>query len=257
MEKLGLSAASLPEVRSISESVKLFISCFERFGNLDEAGHQLRGRTWKTVDVNGNGHVSLAEVGQWIQTTLLHLTHNKKLYREFYPSYIRSFKDAADINGSKRIKGTALDETDLLEIGEFRLFTVFLCLYALIFDAFRFLDGSFEVDSHHQSVFAFSGAASTDTHHHGAPHELTGVIDEDRRITLVEFRMRHAGLAGSPFIALARAASVSGEEAIDEMFRLMDEDGKGAVLLSEFCAFIKKSEILAGTEIGRILSVGE
>ena len=196
MEKLLLSASSLPCLPSLSQNAINFVTCFERFGNLDEAGHELRGRTWKSIDVNGNKHVSLAEATLWIKTALMQFTHNKDttdlLYRTFYPSFIRSFKDAADIGGSKKVAGVKGSD-DSLEIGEFRAFTVFLCLYALMFDAFRFIDGSFLAQPHHQekagSVFGFGGAAPT----HG---KLDECLDEDRRLSLEEWRIRYTGLTG-------------------------------------------------------------
>ena len=111
------------------------------------------------------------------------------------------------------------------------------------------------------SVFGFAGHTA---HPHppagglaSSAHPWTGeALDEDRRVSLAEWRLRHRGLAGSPFVALH---AVSGEEgaAVEETFARMDADGRGAVLLSEFCGFVKHAEISAGTPVGRLLHLGD
>merc|ERR1740117_2644372 len=80
------------------------------------------------LDNNGNGYVSLAETGKWIKDSLTNFLENADkaliVYKSFYPSYIRAFKDA----------GASTD--DYVQKSEFRLLCAYLCLYGIMFDHF-------------------------------------------------------------------------------------------------------------------------
>merc|ERR1712164_85972 len=66
----------------------------------------------------------------------------KALYKRFYPCYIRSFLYAADIGKNKAVRGTATATTDdYVQRSEFRFLNVYLCIYALMYDAFSVVDG--------------------------------------------------------------------------------------------------------------------
>jgi hypothetical protein len=47
------------------------------------------------------------------------------------------------------------------------------------------------------------------------------------------------------------------EEICDDVFKEMDADGKGAVLFSEFCRYVEQGEQAEGTDIGKLLAMGD
>jgi hypothetical protein len=222
------SSNTLPANSSISAGLRCFCSCFERFGTHDDPSKELRNRAWKSIDKNGNRNVSLAEAVLWIKETLMQYTQDKDktdiIHRSYYPSYIRAFNDAADIGGE-----TVAGGKRLLQCSEFRLFTAYLGIYALMWDSFRLMNGLLD-------------AAPT-----------TG---DDRKLVLSDWELRHADLLDSPFVAL-RANAVEVGDSITEAFGRIDADGNGCVLFADFCQYVKKSEIAADTPIGRLLHIGD
>jgi len=77
---------------------------------------------------------------------------------------------------------------------------------------------------------------------------------DDRKISREEWNVsinyvKEAGNSFANFVYLKRAN-------IND-FDIMDLDGKGSVLLMEFCKWIKTGEILEGTDLGKDLSKGE
>merc|ERR1740117_1500968 len=176
------------------------------------------------LDNNGNGYVSLAETGKWIKDSLTNFLENADkaliVYKSFYPSYIRAFKDAA------------ASTDDYVQKKEFRLLCAYLCLYGIMFDHFVRIDG-------------FGAGKGTDG---------VGIEDksDDRRMSEAEWNSARKDFKMSPFISLKVAARKKTGAGI---FKEMDADGKGMVLLNEFCAYIKEGEIEMETPFGKLLAV--
>jgi hypothetical protein len=238
---VGASAVSLAGNPGITADVIDFCACFEKMAENSDEGQHERNANWSQMDNNGNRHASLAEADSWIQNVLVRTypDRGEKLWKTFRRSYIRAFKDAADAGVDKAIKGMATaTEDDLLERGEFRLFCAYLCLYSLMFDAFKFLDGSHaSAAAHEPTVFAAVEAAVN-----------------DHKISQEEWMAGCAQLAGSPFHILNECAS--NPEAALAAWPLMDADGKGSVLLIEFCQWIKDAELQTDSSIGHVLDAG-
>ena len=92
------------------------------------------------------------------------------------------------------------------------MLAAYLCIYAVIFDAFALIDGG--------------GAGTT--------------ADDDRRIDIGEWRNGAQQVAHHGFAAFE---SFRGSDAeLESMFREMDGDGKGMVLLVEFSEWIERKE---------------
>lgn len=213
-----------------------------------KASSALRHDAWKSLDNNGNGYVSLAETGKWIQTLciLKYLAEESNktkatveaakqngvaLYKMFYASYIRAFLDAADIGKDKRVAGTKTATTDdYVTWGEFRCLCAYLCIYALMFDAFAKIDG---------------GSAGT-------------TKDDDRRISKAEYEKCLS--EGNPFkghALIGLCVMGTSKTEVDAAFQAMDADGKGMVLLKEWCDYLENCETAAGTKLSEILDKGE
>lgn len=182
--------------------------------------------------------MSLAEVGKWIKDSLINFLGDDKMgteiYKAFYPSYIRAFKDAADCGIKKDIKGaTSADTDDYVQRGEFRVLCVYLCLYAVMFDSFSLIDGY------------TPGLCKEDNEGVGA--------DDDRKVSEEEWKAAYKKLGNSPFVALKMCAA--SKDMANAAFDEMDLDGKGAVLLMEFCEWIKMKEIHMNTDFGKVLAL--
>lgn len=240
-----------------SHDLLTFFQCFENYSHDNLIAKELRRKEWSSLDGNGSGHVSLAETTRWIKNSLIHFTKNndegERLYRRYYPCYIRAFLDAADTGIDKKIKGMSSQTTedDFIQKGEFRLMTAYLCIYAMMYETFTVLDGSRDSSSHsHHSTTAAASTSVFRMERH-APLES---IDGDRRITSEEWRQRAVTLGETPFIGLN--AVIQSPEALESVFQQMDADGKGAILLREYCQWIKQREIEFQTSFGRLLHVG-
>merc|ERR1712183_754512 len=219
---------------------------------------KLRKASWKAIDNNGNGYVSLAETGNWIKDAIalyyrdeatpsdrgkgqkLSSKDRKKikaasedsvlLYKEFYPCYIRAFLDAADIGKNGDVRGTkTATKDDYVQRHEFRFLCCYLCIYALMYDAFSVVDGG------------------------GA--EITK--DDDRRISLAELKAACNKFSGHPLIGAAQLGMPDKYGNAESVFMEMDADGKGMVLLNEWCAWLEKKESDNKTDFGKLLIKGE
>jgi len=232
-KKMGAAAS----VQSIAGDLKLFVNCFAPLTGKGDASKAVRKQSWLAVDPNGNGLVSLAEFDGWIKKSLmLNLEPDNdtadRLWKLYRPSYIRAFNDAKDIGKERPVKSTTsatgdtITTEDYITKGEFRLANAYLCLYAAMFDAFALLDGGSE------------GTTATD----------------DRRVSLEEFTK------GMPAVVAKKYGFVALSEVGDNAeatFKKIDADGKGMVLLNEWCKWIEKAEQDAGTDYGKMLAAGD
>ncbi len=132
-----------------------------------------------------------------------------------------------DIGPEKKLKGAPGTTEDYVEFAEFRLMCAYLCVYAAMFDAFALIDG---------------GSAGT-------------TKDDDRRISLAEWTAGAGKVRNSGFVGLAHIGS--DPASLKATFSEMDADGKGMVLLTEWCNWLENKEKQARTVIGEILAVGE
>lgn len=219
--------------------LKEFVSNFAPLAQTGAEAKAARKQSWMAVDPNGNGLVSLAEFDGWIKKTLLLNAENPgeqeeadRLWKLYRPSYIRAFNDAKDLKADRPIKTVGDASTDdYVTKGEFRIAVAYLCLYAAMFDAFNLIDG---------------GSAGT-------------TATDDRRMSLEEWTKAYPkiGEAGYGFTALAKVADEANEATPESVFKEMDADGKGMVLLNEWCKFLEKAEVEAGTLAGKMLAAGD
>lgn len=215
-------------------SLKTFLESFAPLAEKGKKAQAARKQSWMACDPNGNGLCSLAEVDGWIQKTLmldLGEDGGKDLWRLYRPCYIRAFNDAKDLRAEKDIKSTGDATTDdYVTRGEFRVCCAYLCIYAAMFDCFNQVDG---------------GSEGT-------------TAEDDRRMSLEEWQAAFPKFEGSyGFAALAKIVDDSTEDTPESVFKEMDADGKGMVLLNEWCKFLEKAEIEAGTLAGRMLAAGD
>ena len=210
-----------------SGGVASFLECFRPLTTNDAVSRSKRDAAWQRADPNYNGHLSLAETDGWILQTLVDARggdDGETIWRAFRPSYIRAFNDAKDVMANKPVgSGGIAEYDDYVQRSEFRLLCAYLCAYAEMYNAFAAVDG---------------GGRGVAT-------------DDDRRVTVEEFTAAYETLGALPFVAFESGADPA------EVFNAMDADGKGMVLLAEWCAFIEKMEIRKGGAFAETLSKGE
>eukprot|EP00941_MAST-03F_sp_MAST-3F-sp1_P005265 g5265.t1 len=214
----------------MSDTCRHFVDCFNAMAAHDRAGQAARVQGWMAADPNGNGHISLAECDGWVQKCLRAFEgeeNGDRIWKAYRPSYIRAFNDAKDL---VRGKGNSDESNDYVERKEFRGLVAYLCLYAVMYDAFALIDG-------------FGGGAE----------DKAG---DDRKMSLDEWKSGHQKLKDIGFVGLREAAE-GGDDAAEKVFNEMDANGKGSVLLSEFCAWVEKKEGEAGTAWGKLLTAND
>ena len=248
-----------PEAPSLSDDIVFPSSCSEYFKTFEgafgplaeqtDAGRAIRAEQWKEADQNGSGSCSLCEIDTWIKTRLVFsrkrinnvnmaklasfrrksihkLSDEEQIWLRFRPSYIKAFNDAADVIGNENLQNDGLVQKQ-----EFRILCAYLCVYARMYDAF----------------YACQGHTNQ-----------TGLVpisnEDDAKLTLQEWQAGFKCVRGHGFIGLREAGNTASSNAV---FSKMDRRNQGAVLLSEWCTFLKKSEQQHDTELGRLLSTGD
>jgi len=212
----------------VSENYKTFAAAFKPLCQLNEPDSKAkRGEAWKLADPNGNGQCSLAELDGWIKQHLLNAdpASGETVWKAFRPCYIRAFTDAKDIGEAKPLGTSTANTDDYIQARTFRVFCSYLCIYGEMYDAFALVDGGGE-------------GVSKDDDRKISPDELKAGIDKLKGFSFAAFTDLDAAKA-------------------DELFKQMDADGKGAVMLIEWCRFIEQAEQKAGTVTGKLLAIGD
>jgi len=218
--------------KSASEDLFLFNECFQPMAEKGPEGAALRKKGFSLADPNGNGLCSLAEIEGFIMGTLCAKypkdgktsDKGRDLFELFRPCYIKAYNDAKDIMADS---GEVLDGTkdstadDFVSFGEFRLLNAYLCIYATMFDAFSKIDGGGE-----------------------------GTEGDDRRIDEEEWMKGFKEVSDHGFVCFQ---GLKDKKAAKKVFGDIDDNGGGIILLDEWCAYIKKTEVAAGTELGKSL----
>jgi len=204
-----------------------FKGVFAPLSTKDDASKSARKEEWGRADPNGNGQCSLAELDGWIKQCLLNACpgDGEELWKRFRASYIRAFSDARDIGKDVPLGTSNCSTDDFVQKRTFRVFIAYLVVYAEMYDAFSLIDG---------------GGAGVDA-------------DDDRKISIDEFKAGVAKLYGFSFACLQGIDDSKAED----VFKQMDADGKGSILLSEWCRYIEQAEQKAGTEVGALLALGD
>jgi len=208
-----------------------FVLAFEPFGA--KANTKLRREAFSEADSNGTGYCSLAEMGKFVSSTLgkAYSDHqrSKKLFRLFRPIFRHAFNNAKCIrnSGNEVISGaqTATGD-DYISFAEFRMFTVYLRIYAAMYDIFVKIDG--------------------DVDERGGRNE-----NDDSRIDVSEFVSAFHSMNGND---LKGIGDVTSDEEILSLFNRIDTNNGGFILFSEWSTFLKNAEIKADTVVGRLFS---
>ena len=207
---------------SNSADLLQFIETFHSLAEKTTHGLELRKKAFKSCDGNGSMKISLAEVDGYIQSSLKKKCGNDKgtmLYKLYRPCYLVAFNAAKPIAGNNES-----NDDDFVDFAEFRVLHAYLCIYAGALDLFMKIDG-------------------------GGGHGVDE--DDDRRIEKSEWMKQYKSTVNCDFVGLK---NITTDAAAEKVFGAMDADGKGMVLLSEFCNYLKSCEVKAQTGLGILLS---
>lgn len=213
-----------------SPSLIKFVSAFGPYSTKNEKARKLREAAFKKSDANGNGVLSLSEVEMFVSTTLrkkLGVHNGRKVFLAYIPSYRKAFLaatsvDSGHVSSSLRTQGGAMKE-DYVSFSEFRLLCCYLCIFVGMYDAFRTVD---------------RGVAGSNSG------------DGDRKIEEDEWMSRYRDVANHGFHALS---GLHGDEEAMSRFREMDHDVSGAIAIKEWCDYLERTEVEAGTPVGKLL----
>jgi len=208
-----------------SESLQNFCTAFEPYGL--KPNTSLRKTGFGIADTNGTGQASLAEIENFIISSLQNAFEDDSVSEELFdmyrPSYRHAFNNAKKLRGSNGKKTSSSSSSDdYVSYAEFRVFTIYLRIYASMFDIFCNVDGGEARDA-----------------------------NDDSRIELEEFLNYSSSLSGYNFIALK---GISTPEDTTELFHRIDTGGSGKLIFSEWSTFLKSWEIKANTSMGILLS---
>jgi len=216
---MKVAGAYIPS-KNASADLKAFIQAFQPFAEKTLICGKLRKQAFKSADSNGTGKCSLAEITQHCRETLKKehgIERGEELYDLYRPSFIRAFA------ASKSIAKTGdPDDDNYINFSEFRVLNAYLCVYAGMTDAFMKIDGG--------------GEGVTE--------------DDDRRVEIVEWIKAYGSFSASTFVGLV---GIENDSDASALFKEMDSDGKGMVLLSEFCEYIRSKEMEGKTCLGKLL----
>lgn len=212
-----------------SEDISNFDSAFKAYGEKDAAGKALRKDGFRSADTNGNGIASLAELELFIKVALDKKCGREKgalLFHKYRPSYLYAYNNAKSLHsGSTEVLAGAKSATedDYVSFSEFRVFTLYLRIYATMFDTFADIDGETE----------------------GRTEEDDSRVDKDEFM-----KWFHSSDGGPKFKAFE---DVNSDEDAEELFSYLDTDNSGLIIFSEWSDSIKQVEIEEGTELGVLL----
>ena len=210
----------------VSDDAVDFVDCFRALAQKNEAGLQLRKKEWLHIDSNGNGIVSLAEADKWIKDILNAKCvdeEGERIWSRYRKSYGHAFNRAKAISQEISVAGASSKTTtdDYIDKKEFRLFIGYLCIYAVMFDAFQLIDGGSKGISE----------------------------DDDFRIELDEWLNGYERVKDHSLVGLM---GVSDPKSV---FSKMDSDGEGMVLLGEWCKYLASKEVEKKTALGILLEL--
>jgi hypothetical protein len=150
-----------------------------------------------------------------------------KLYTMYFPAYTRAFAASREVQ-------TTLSP-DYVHRSEFRLLVSYLCVYALAFDAFTFIDSSSEYSS---------GALGNESN------------GREQRLSRTEWLAGCGKVCNHGFIGLANTLDPSAtEQSLGEIFNRMDVNDRGTVLFTEWYNYLTAAEVLSGTLMGSLVAV--
>ncbi len=217
-----------------SKPLKNFSLAFVPYSFKNPEGVLLRKAGFTKGDTNGSGMASLAEIENFIAFALQDSLRAKNsddafsladdLFNLFRPCFRYAFNRAKDlaknkgkINGTKNATGD-----DYVSFAEFRMFCIYLQVYAAMFDIFTVIDGG--------------GKGRTK--------------DDDSRISLKEFLSGYHSLGGLGFRALQ---GLNDDALAISLFNAVDVNGGGFVLYGEWVKYLTSREIKDKTKIGTLL----
>jgi hypothetical protein len=200
-----------------SPDVKAFLEVFVSLADKSEESKSARRKEWPEADTSRNGVLSFGMAKRWVQRRLCKV-HGQKRGTKLFKKYAPIYIRA--FYSAKDVPGT--ENSDYVYPTGFRLLICYLCVYALAFDAFDVIDkGS------------------------------SGSGDRDQRMSLDDWTKGCSKVSNHGFVALSDA----GEDAGD-VFDRVDTNGGGMVMLTEWCHFLKETEIAAGTSMGWLIHIG-
>jgi hypothetical protein len=201
----NLKPLEIPSIGTVglaaTSNLRDFVETFKPYTEKTLEGQKLRIKEFKQVNTDGSGRCSLADLETFIKrllSTRFESPRTYYLFDLFRPSFARAYVKAQAFNFAK----------DNVSITEFRVFSVYTCIYASMFDAFS-------------------------------------KVEENDLIKAEDFEARFERLHGYDFATLAR---IQEKDQARDLFSAMDKAARGYVDFDDFCYCLEKVEILKKTK---------
>ncbi len=235
-----------------------FVDVFRALGEKTKDHSRLRKYIFSEID-SGKGKVRLDDLNKFIATALEQKygdEEGQEIFELFSPCYRYAY-DSAKLLKRNRVKQPTTaytydqDDDDNISFTEFRIFTVFLCVYAAMFDIFSMILVKNEAD--------WEEFISDEDEEEGreGEEELRNkeqkpkrFHDNDIQMTLEEFLHRYESARSHGF-AISTDLS-TGSKAI-ALFNRIDSRERGYIYFSEWIDYIKKDETRRKTNLGALL----
>jgi hypothetical protein len=191
-----------------SSNLRDFVETFKAYTEKTTEGRKLRAKEFKLVNPDGSGRCSLADLETFIKRLLSQRLEPSRVYYLFdlfRPSFARAYIKAKAFNYAK----------DYVSITEFRVFSVYVCIYASMLDAFS-------------------------------------RIGDNDVISNSEFETNVERFHGYEFVALKRILETKHAR---ELFHVMDRFARGFVDFDDWCYSLEKAEIFHKTKLGEFFSL--
>ena len=221
--ELPLDNGSFMIEKGASDHLRRFVEVFVPYTLNSAKGRELRIRGIKIADSNYNGYCSLAELEYFVKNVLEKEFKNDcghKIFNKFRHIYIRAYSSARIIDS----QDTHAIADDYVGFSEFRMFNLYLCVYAIMYDAFCHIDASEQSSSESEG---------------------------DKRISSSEWLQNYKKVVDYGFAAFV---TINNDDSAKEHFNGMDKDHHGMILFNEWCDYIASAEIQNKSALGILLA---
>lgn len=182
----------------------------------DRGSKSRRLKAWKLCDTNSNGEISMKELDIWVKR---HLS-SQAMYG----------KDGGEVVW-KHFRSSYIAHPIDVHLATFRVFLVYLVLYAEMYDAF----------------------AQVEAIGIGIDDVTQDVAIENRIVTLDKILQGKNKLKGFTFKTFHNLDFLRAQV----IFKEMDINANGVVTLMEWCKYLEDKELAMGTERSKLLDIGD
>ncbi len=234
-----------------------FVDVFRALGEKTKDHSRLRKYIFSEID-SGRGKVRLDDLNEFIASALKQKygdEEGQEIFELFSPCYRHAY-ESAKLLKRNRVKQSIStydqDEDDNISFTEFRIFTVFLCIYAAMFDIFSMIlvQNEADWDAYICEEGEEGQQREEEIRNKEQQQKQQRFHDNDIQMTLEEFLHRYESARSHGF---SISTDLSTGNKATALFNRIDTDKRGYIYFSEWIEYIKKDETRRKTNLGALL----